>query len=240
MKREHLPASTHITSIEGHAFFTSWSGGKDSCLAFHRAVMAGGKPSCLFSMLTEGGERSRSHGLAREVLLAQTSAIGTNIVFRAASWRAYETAFLDGLMEMKDTGASFGVFGDIDGERNLEWVRNVCRTAGIIPHEPLWKAARRDILAEFISAGFKAAIVSVKGELLGPDFLGRFLDMELVRELESLGVDASGENGEYHTVVTDGPVFSVPLALEWKERVFRDGYWFLDAAVSDFHQPKTQ
>jgi uncharacterized protein (TIGR00290 family) len=214
-------------------FFASWSGGKDSCLAMHRAIRAGVKPACLFTMFTEGGQRSHSHGLLKEVILAQAAAMGLRAVSRAASWADYETAFIDGLTELRAAGSAVGVFGDIDLQHHLEWVQRVCRTAGVTAYEPLWQGVRRELLAEFMAAGFQATLVAVKGELLGPEFLGRTLDMELVGELESLGVDASGEKGEYHTVVTDGPTFSAPLKLERKGNVLRDGYWFLDVAVAN-------
>jgi diphthine-ammonia ligase len=215
-------------SLKGNRFFVSWSGGKDSCLAFHRAVALGGTPAFLFTMLTEGAARSRSHGLAREVILAQAAALRVPVVFRAASWQDYESAFIDGLVEIRGRGVSLGVFGDIDLDPHLAWVRRVCAVAGAVPCEPLWKCARPGLLDEFISAGFKATIVSVKDALLSSDFLGRTLDRDLVREFTALGIDPSGEKGEYHTVVTDGPLFSAPVPLRPKEKVLRDGYWFLD------------
>lgn len=219
-------------TIRGQSFFSSWSAGKDSCLAFYRAIQAGGKPKLLFTMFLEGGERSHSHGLAAEVVQAQAAALGLPLLTRAASWADYETAFLDGLQEIRQTGTEVGVFGDIDGEPHLEWVLRICGLAGVTPWEPIWKSERRKLLHEFLDAGFKATVVSVKEALLKPDYLGRTLDRNLIAEFEAQGIDACGENGEYHTVVTDGPVFSAPLKLEHKERVLRSGYWFLDLAIT--------
>ena len=225
--------------IKARSFFASWSGGKDSCLALHRAIEAGGRPAFLFTMLTEGGERSHSHGLAKEVILAQASALQIPVVFRAASWQDYETAFLDGLDELRGAGTTVGVFGDIDIDRHLEWVERVCGTAGVAAHEPLWKGSRRELLAEFLAAGFEAVVVSVKSECLPKEILGRVLDQRLIEEFEAFGVDASGENGEYHTVVAGGPIFSERVELERKEPVLRSGYWFLDLALSQPHRPPT-
>ena len=64
--------------------------------------------------------------------------------------------------------------------------------------------------------------------MLDRGLLGRTLDAGLALEIEDAGADASGEEGEYHTVVTDGPIFSEPLHLDVKGQVLRDGYWFLD------------
>ncbi len=225
----------------GRPFFASWSGGKDSCLALHRAIKAGNKPRFLFTMLTEDGERSRAHGLAREVIMAQAASLGVPAIFAAASWPEYEGIFVKTLAEMRTMGIDAGVFGDIDGAEHLAWVKRVCNQAGLLPWEPLWGTDRRKLLAEFISTGFTAMIVAVKGEILLPTFLGRHLDMKLVEELEALGIDASGEAGEYHTVVTGGPLFASPLEPARKGVIHRDGYHFLDLACqagSDVPSPR--
>jgi len=215
-------------ALRGKPLFCSWSGGKDSCLALYRAVRAGGQARWLLNMCTESGERSRSHGLAADVLRAQAAALGIPIVFRAASWDEYEKTFLDALAGLKGRGVTAGVFGDIDVEPHREWVERVCASAGMAACEPLWKSDRRELLDEFLGAGFEARLVALKDGALSPELLGRRLDGELTAEIESAGADACGENGEYHTVVVDGPLFSRPLELVAGERVLRDGYWFLD------------
>lgn len=215
----------------GTPFFVSWSGGKDSCLALHRAVKSGGEPKTLLTMFTEGAERSHSHGLARIVLEAQAASLGLPLVTRETSWAEYEATFDGALAELKRAGVRGGVFGDIDLDDHRAWVERVCAKAGLAAWEPLWDGVRRDLLREFIEAGFVAQVVSLKDGLLSPDLLGRRLDWDLVAEFEAAGVDASGEKGEYHTVVTGGPLFRAPLALEPRGRVLRSGYWFLDLAL---------
>ena len=78
----------------GTPVFCSWSGGKDSALALHEAARAGAEPRLLVSMMVEGGERSRSHGLSREVLAAQAEAVGLPIEFGAASWSGDEAELI--------------------------------------------------------------------------------------------------------------------------------------------------
>lgn len=224
--------------LEGRSFFASWSGSKDSCLALYRAIRAEAKPAFLFTMLTEDGDRSHSHGLAREVILAQASALQIPVIFRIASWQDYEAAFLDGLKELNSAGATVGVFGDIDIDQHLQWVKRGCATAGVMPHEPLWQGSRRELLAEFLSADFEAVVVSVKDDRLPKDVLGRVLDWRLIEGFEAAKVDVSGENGEYHTVVTDGPIFSQRLQLERKEAVLRSSHWFLDLGLADDPQSR--
>ena len=228
VRRLEPQAAPKPLSLSNRPFFCSWSGGKDSCLALHHAVRQGGKPRRLLTMLTEDGEHSRSHGLPRALLEAQARSLGVPIVFRAASWEDYEAVFVDALRELRADGIEAGVFGDIDLDPHREWVERVCGLADILPVHPLWQRERRGLLAEFIALGFQATIVVLNEDKLARRFLGKAIDAETVAELEEAGVDAAGEQGEYHTVVTAGPLFSTAIPLEIRGRIQREGYWFLE------------
>jgi len=214
-------------------FVCSWSGGKDSCLALYRAMQVGARPAFLLSMLREDGLRSRSHGLPREILQAQADSLGIPLVTKTASWDDYESTFIVALEELKDAGVQVGVFGDIDIDEHRLWEEKVCDAAGIDAYLPLWKAPRLVLLGEFLLLGFEATIVTVNSEKLGKAYLGKLIGLELVKEFVSLGIDPSGEKGEYHTVVTNGPIFSEPVRLKPGEQSLHDGYWFLDVMVRD-------
>jgi uncharacterized protein (TIGR00290 family) len=214
-------------------FFCSWSGGKDCCLALYHAIRNGGTAKALLTMFTEQGARSRSHGLPIGVIQQQAAALGIPLAGHNASWNAYEQTFLSALHEFKRQGIDWGVFGDIDLESHLEWVERVCSSAGISPYEPLWKRSRHALLEEFLRLGFTATIVAVKNESLDSRFLGRTLEKQIILEMTEAGIDPSGEGGEYHTVVTDGPLFSFPIQLESKGHVVRNGYCFLDVAGAE-------
>ncbi|UCE81349.1 MAG: diphthine--ammonia ligase [Methanobacteriota archaeon] len=216
-------------STSGELCFCSWSGGKDSCLALHRALASGMQPAALLTMLAETGNRSRSHGLSTELLRRQASSLGIRLITRNASWDDYEAEFLDAARQFHGEGVSAGVFGDIDLELHREWVDRICSSIGVRMVMPLWKSEREDLLEEFLSKGFRAIIVSVKSGVLDENlFLGRYLDSSAIEEMNSAGIDAGGEGGEYHTFVVDGPIFSSPVDLEARDIHFRDGYWFLD------------
>jgi len=209
----------------------SWSGGKDSCLALHRALAAGGRLTCLATMFTEDGQRSRSHGLAREVLEAQAAAIGVPLLTAAATWDEYEAAFVSLLGQARRRGAEAAVFGDIDIPRHREWEENVCRQAGLAAELPLWQEERLKLLEEWWAAGFEACVVVVRERLIDSKYLGRRLDRQVAEEFAALGVDPCGENGEFHTVAVRGPLFRRPLELEMRGQVLRSGCWFQDVAV---------
>lgn len=218
--------------VTNYPFFSSWSGGKDSCLALYRAIQAGGESRVLLTMLVENEERSRSHGLPVSVIEHQAAALGIPLVVRGASWGNYEEKFTQVISEFREAGIETGIFGDIDLEDHRIWVERVCSSVNIKATLPLWQEPRRNLVEEFIRLGFKATVVAVKDGVLDREFLGRTLDDNVISELESLGVDAAGEEGEFHTVVTDGPIFSAPLYLELKDQVLKNGYWFQDVEVT--------
>ena len=220
-----IPSSA---TILGQRLVCSWSGGKDCCLALNRAAKAGGSPSHLVTMFTAGGVRSRNHGLAIEVIAAQAEAIGLPLVTVAAAWPEYEQNLVAALRRLSAEGIEGAVFGDIDIAAHRQWEEDVCAAAGLHAHLPLWQSSRRALLDEMLKEGFVARIVAVNAEQLGKEWLGRILDAQLVADLEQTGVDACGENGEYHTVVVDGPPFCHSLRLRTGDAVLRSGYWFLD------------
>ncbi|MBS1879643.1 MAG: diphthine--ammonia ligase [Actinobacteria bacterium] len=217
----------------GEPIFCSWSGGKDSAWALHQAARAGASPRLLLSMMVEGGERSRSHGVSREVLAAQAAALGIPIRFGAASWTGYEEEFHRLLVtEAVAAGTTVGIFGDIDLQEHRAWVERVCGEAGVRACLPLWQRDRRAVVDELLGAGLEAVIVAVRDGVLPTNLLGRTLDPELVAEIERHGADAAGESGEYHSLVVNGPLFQRRLEVEPGERTLRDGVWFLDLAVA--------
>ena len=209
--------------------FISWSGGKDCCLAFNRALQDGIKGCYLLNMATEDGHRSRSHGVATEWLEMQAQAIGVPLVQRQTSWDSYESEFKKVLYDLKSRGVTSGVFGDIDIEEHREWVERVCAECGINAHLPLWGENQDSILREFIDAGFKAVVIATRADLLGEEWLGREIDADFVKDLAGQqGITSCGETGEYHTFVTDGPLFIRKIRILEGGAVLKDEHWYFD------------
>ena len=211
-------------------FCCSWSGGKDSCLAFYRAMRSGLKPAALLTMLVEGGKRTRSHGLPRSVIEAQAAALGVQLLTIASTWEQYERHFISILNQAATAGIGCAVFGDIDIERHRDWEEMVCRAANVRAYLPLWQEPRQQLLAEWWSHGFKALIVVVR-DPVGREFLGEKLDATTVQELMRRGADPCGENGEFHTVVTDGPIFSRPLRVRMGKQTEIEDCWVQDVIL---------
>ena len=133
------------------------------------------------------------------------------------------------LAELHAGGIEVGVFGDIDLEPNRAWVERACAGTGIQPIHPLWARPRRELIDELLAEGVEAVVVAARDGIAPVTLLGRTLDVALADELERLGIDASGELGEYHAV--DAPGFARRLDVEHGVRVLRDGVWFLDLDV---------
>jgi diphthine-ammonia ligase len=216
--------------VEGKQFFCSWSGGKDACLALYRAMQEGGVPRYLVTMEYEEGGASRGHRIPIDLIGKQASSIGITLITRKTSWEGYESALLSILERLRKEGVEAGVFGDIDLEEHREWISRVCSSVDMNAFLPLWGSHRNELIDELLGAGFKATIIAVREDALDRRFLGKTLDEDLIREFAGLGIDVSGEAGEYHTVVTDGPIFSTPLVLEAKGEYFYDRHWFLDVS----------
>jgi len=210
--------------------FVSWSGGKDSALAYYNAIKNEKvKVTYLLNMLSENGTQSRSHHLSVSTLKTQAQAMGIPTMQRQATWGGYEEEFKKALVIFKQEDIQAGVFGDIDVQEHRDWVERVCSESGLKAILPLWQRSRESLMEEFIATGFKAVIVAVKLECMGAEWLGRELDAQFVEDMRHLSqVDLCGENGEYHTFVYDGPIFKKPVEFITGKKRLKDKRWFLE------------
>jgi len=180
----------------------------------------------LLTMLHESGEVSRSHGISRDVLAAQARSLGKELVFGAASWDGYEEAFISKLSALQGEGLTGAVFGDIDLQPHRDWEEQACAKAGMNALLPLWAEGRLGLVDEFLRTGFKAIVVSVRGEEMRR-WLGREFDQAFIAEAERIGWDACGENGEFHTIVVDGPLFEFPVPYALAEVRQAHDHWMV-------------
>jgi diphthine-ammonia ligase len=210
----------------------SWSGGKDSCFALMQAIKQGYHPKALLNVLNEHGKISRSHGIPGEILKAQAKRAGLPMYLFPSSWQDYETKFVNALQLItKEYQLGYAVFGDIDLQAHRDWEEMVCTKAGLQAILPLWKQDRRKLVNEMLAAGIETIIVSCN-EVMGERFLGKKLTPALIDELEELGIDACGENGEYHTLVLNCPLFSKRLDVKVTDKVLHEKYWFSELVLA--------
>lgn len=207
--------------------FCSWSGGKDSCFSCYKAMLQGHEVAHLFTMFTTTGRYTRSHRLSRKLLLAQTGAIGIPLYPRHASWNAYEREFKRALAFFKRQDVNGGVFGDLYLNEHRDWVEKICGESGVMPFLPLWGMDGKELLRRFVEAGFEALVIAVRADILGDHWLGKKIDEEFLEQMEKAGVDVCGENGEYHTLVIDGPIFKKRITIRKTKAARRKNMFFL-------------
>jgi diphthine-ammonia ligase len=203
----------------------SWSGGKDSCFACYKAIQEGHDVSQLLIMMSDPS-KSNFHMIRSDMLDAQSQAIGIPIVMWTTTPDTYEQEFKKALLQMKAKGIEGIVTGDVYDVALHEtgWLDRVCKEVGLTPIKPLWHWDTQQILEEFISEGFKATVVRVKTDVLGMEWLGREINKTFFADLLKLGtVDPCGERGEFHTFVTDGPLFKKCIDILESEKVKLDG-----------------
>ena len=208
-------------------FVTSWSGGKDSCYAMMQAVKQGFTPKVLLNMMNENGKISRSHGLPLSILNQQAQKMQLPIETVPATWGDYEEKFITILKSLKakyDLEAA--VFGDIDLQAHRDWEEKVCQEASLKAVLPLWQQDRIALVNEMIENGIETMIVSCN-TIMGESYLGKILDKELALELLEKGIDPCGENGEFHTMVINCPLFLDKITLPTFTTTVHNDYCFV-------------
>ena len=207
----------------------SWSSGKDSCLALYKAIKDGYRIERLFNFISRKYKRVSFHGATAEIVRLQSEAIGIPLIQKETTEENYEESFRSTLSELKARNINRIVRGDIHLEDLRRWVEDVCNEQGIEVILPLWKQSPEMLLQEFIGLGFKAVLASVWAEKLDSSWVGRCIDKEFLVDIKKTGcLDLCGENGEFHSFVYDGPIFSKRINLKKTGKVLIDGFWFLD------------
>jgi uncharacterized protein (TIGR00290 family) len=205
-----------------------WSGGKDSALALDRARQSGLDVARLISFYDSATNRVRFHATRVEMLEAQATSIGTDLRAIPTSWPEMEASLSRQLGLLHKEGFAGVIFGDIHLADVRDWYETRVVAAGLEHVEPIWGEPPVALLSEFISTGGRAVITCVELAKLDDSWLGRVTDDRFARDIETAGVDACGENGEYHSFAFAGPVFERPVRWTPGERRLSAGFAQLD------------
>lgn len=206
----------------------SWSGGKDSSLMLERLAHDESiRVVALCTTVSSVYDRISIHGVRRSILRKQASALGLPLVEVAlgatSSNEQYEVAFGDGLQRLAAAypGVHHMAFGDLYLDDVRQYREQLLQRLGWTGVYPLWGEATSPLARDFVARGFRARLSCVDTQQLDGAFAGCWYDNALLDALPST-VDPCGENGEFHTCVIDGPIFSHPIAVQLGERVLRE------------------
>jgi uncharacterized protein (TIGR00290 family) len=205
-----------------------WSGGKDSALALNRVRRAGLEVARLISFYDSETRRVRFHATRLEMLQAQAGAIGIKLQAVPTSWSDMEENLLRELGSLTAQGFAGVVLGDIHLADVRAWYEQRVTAAGLEHVEPIWGEPPQALLDEFIASGGRAVVTCVELAKLDESWLGRTTDKTFASEIVKTGVDACGENGEYHSFAFAGPVFKQPVRWVAGERRLDSGFAQLD------------
>jgi uncharacterized protein (TIGR00290 family) len=210
----------------------SWSSGKDSAFALWKIACAGELEVVgLLTTITRDFGRVSIHGVRQELLEHQAAATGlplrkVEIPYPCPN-SVYEEAMSQAVRRMEADGISSIVFGDLFLEDVRAYRESRLATTGLRPIFPLWGSNTTALAQQMIRAGMEARVVCVDPRRLSRGFAGRPYDEDFLAALPPT-VDPCGENGEFHTFVTFGPMFSTRIAVRGGEIVEREGFVFAD------------
>jgi len=221
-----------MTSERTQPVLLSWSGGKDSCLALWELQHDGDlRVEALLTTVTKDYGRISMHGVRRSLLQRQAEVLGLPLhevqIPKGASNADYEAEFGRALSRYRSLGVDRIAFGDLFLEEIRAYRQRLLSALGMTGLYPLWGRDTRRLIREFIRLGFRTVVVCVDPTKLDPRFAGRIIDERFLDEIPA-SVDPCGENGEFHTFVFDGPLFSAPVRFSLGEVVLRDSFWFCD------------
>jgi len=210
----------------------SWSSGKDSAWALHELRRDDAhRVTGLFTTVNAAADRVAMHAVRRELLAAQADAAGLPLhvveIPSLCSNEQYAEAMHGLLGQAVEAEVTVMAFGDLYLEDIRAYREEMLASTPMEPLFPLWKKDTAVLARRMIDAGVVAHLTCVDPKVLPARFAGRRYDHQLLDELPK-GVDPCGENGEFHTFVSAGPMLSTPLQVEPGEVVERGGFVFAD------------
>jgi len=210
----------------------AWSSGKDSAWALHEVRRAGDYDVVgALTTVTDNFSRVSMHGVREELLHAQLDAAGLPAVVVRIPFpcpnEIYERKMAAAIEDVKARGITHMIFGDLFLEDVRAYRERQLAGTGITPVFPLWQKPTGALAREMIAAGVEANLAVVDLKKLPASFAGRRFDAALLEALPA-STDPCGENGEFHSFVSAGPMLKRKIAIKPGETVEREGFAFAD------------
>lgn len=212
--------------------FLSWSSGKDSAFALHEVRRLGVADIVgLLTTVSEENGRVAVHGVRPDLLDRQIAALGLPIIRtrlpRPCPNHVYERELAAACDTIKAQGVTHIVYGDLFLADIRAYREATLAPLGITPLFPLWDRDTRDLATDMMASGLEARLVCVDLKRLDLSFTGRTFDASLLADLPP-GVDPCGENGEFHTLATNGPMFARPIDVQLGDITTDAGFGYAD------------
>jgi uncharacterized protein (TIGR00290 family) len=212
--------------------FLSWSSGKDSAFALCEARRLGlAEVVGIVTTVNEVYDRVAMHGVRSELLDRQIAALHLPaikvLIPSPCTNEIYEARMAEACAAIKASGVQHIIFGDLFLEDIRAYRERTLAELGMTPIFPLWGRNTQRLATEMIQAGLVAHLVCLDPNRIPANFAGRRFDAALLQGIPA-HVDPCGENGEFHTVVTEGPMFTAPIGVSIGQTVARDGFVFTD------------
>jgi uncharacterized protein (TIGR00290 family) len=225
----------HSSADGGAKGIRGMDSGKDSAFALHEARHAGLDIAGILTTMNEVYDRVAMHGVRHSLLNRQIAALDLPAIKVPIPSQCpneiYEARMEEACAAIRAQGIRHLVFGDLFLEDIRAYHVEKLSAAGMEPVFPLWKRNTAALARAMIECGLKAHITCLDPRRLPRSFAARAFDLALLHELPE-GVDPCGENGEFHTVVTAGPMFSAPIPVQIGETVEREGFVFTDVILA--------
>lgn len=200
------------------------SGGKDSNFALHWALSHGLEVCCTVTLKPpEDSELLQFPSV--ELAKLQAEAMGLPSVYAEG-----EEGLLEELLRRaKEMGATHVVSGALLSDYQRQRMGLTARRLGLVPVNPLWRIDQEEYMRMLIRNGFKFILIRVAAYGLGPEFLGKTVDEEMMEEIieraKRYGFNPAFEGGEAETLVLRAPAYKKELKVKGRVVSRGGGDW---------------
>lgn len=204
-----------------------FSGGKDSLYAIYLAEKNGVKVDHLISLIPSFPWPSpHAENIDALKLLAKSMSKKLTIL----DLHNQEAGLVEAL---KNLEVNTLVAGDVFVEQHVTYLEKVCNRAGVDLLEPLFRRKTLELFHEIFDSGFKAVIIGVNINFLEEELLGFTLGAETANTFLSKieDVDPLGENGEYHTIVIECPLYARPFHIKSSKKIIEENLRYLILSI---------
>ncbi|PMJ90318.1 hypothetical protein [Vibrio sp. 10N.261.55.A7] len=194
----------------------SWSSGKDSTLTLLR-LLENPNYQVIGLYTTYVQDEIPFQATPLDVVQMQADLIGLPLVLIELpevfpSNDVYKKAVIDGI-KGSNLAVDAVAFGDMFCNGIVDYRNSYIEPAGLESVFPLLGEDSMVLAKEILQRGIVTSLITIDGSQLDRKFCGQQYSDSLLLSLPN-GVDLCGENGEFHTLVTQAPCFKGKIELQ--------------------------